>query len=355
MKVIKVGFIISKINGGGREKRAINLALHLSSLSNFNIFLVTTDLGVLDKIEYFQNFGLRVFYIRKWASINFLKVIFSQGRCILHTWGFIETFYSILFRIFKYKIVNSAITGHSSGFNFSFFEYYFWSVILSFTNFTLSNSSFNLDSFFIKNKSSIIFNSVDLLSLDINKASISSEFGFNLKKRHVLMIANYKRGKLFEKAIDLLNLIENKLNDVVFVFVGKDVFLNLTQHNGKRDNLILFDKMEYNDILKLQYFCDVGLLISHFEGQSNSILETMAMSKPVVVVEGGGMKDILHNKFNSIYYNEFEIDVISSDLINILEDRNFYFFISNNGYETVKDFCDKNNITQKYIDIYYSL
>jgi glycosyltransferase involved in cell wall biosynthesis len=355
MKVIKVGFIISRINGGGREKRAINLALYLSSLSNFSTFLVTTDVDVLNKIEYFHTLGLRVFYVRKWASINFFKVIFSQGRCILHTWGFIETFYSILFRIFKYKIVNSAITGHSSGFKFSFIKNQFWSFILNLTNFTISNSRVCLESFYIKNKSNVIFNSVDSVSLDINKASIAYKFGLNLRKRHVLMVANYKSGKLFHKAIDLLKVIEGKFNDIVFVFVGKDVLMNLSTNIDQRDNLILFDQMEFKDILELQYFCDIGLLISDFEGQSNSILEFMAMSKPVVVVEGGGMKDLLQNKFNSIYYNEFDIDIISYDLIRIIEDPVFSLFISSNGYKTVRDFCNNQYISQKYIDCYCRL
>ena len=355
MKVVKLGLIISRIDGGGREKRAVNLSLELASLSNFDIFLVTTDHRILDKIEFFESSGIRIFYVKKWASIKFFKCIFSQGRCILHTWGFIETFYSLIFKIFNYKIVNSAITGHSNGFNFSFIENQFWSFILNLTDFTFSNSQFCLESFSIKNNYKIIFNPVLPNKLDINLASIAYKFGFNLNKRHVLMVANYKKGKLFHKAIDLLNVIEKKLTDVVFVFVGDNVRLNLIQYSKNRDNLILLDKLGNNDILELQHFSDVGLLISDFEGQSNSILEFMATSKPVVVVEGGGMKGLLQNYYNSIYYNEFNIDVISSDLINILEDNFFCKVISNNGYKTVINFCNANYITNEYIDIYHSL
>ena len=355
MKVIKLGFIISRIEGGGREKRAINLCLELASLSNFDIFLVSTDPRILDKIEFFESSGLRVFYVKKFSSINFFKCIFSQGRCILHTWGFVETFYSLIFKIFNYKIVNSAITGHSSGFKFSFIEIQFWSFILNLTDFTLSNSQFCLESFCIKNNYKIIFNTVIPNKPDISLASIAYKFGFNLKKRHVVMIANYKNGKLFHKAIDLLNVVEKKLTDVVFIFVGNNIRLNLIQYSKNRDNLILFDSLGNNDILELQHFSDVGLLISDFEGQSNSVLEFMAISKPVVVVEGGGMKDLLQNYYNSIYYNEFNIDVISSDLIKILEDNIFCKVISNNGYKTVNDFCNSKYISNKYIDIYRSL
>lgn len=355
MKVIKVGFIISRINGGGREKRAINLALDLSSLSNFDIFLVSNDISLLDNIAYFESLGLRVFYVQKWGSIKFFKFIFSQGRCILHTWGFIETFYSLIFKIFNYKIVNSAITGHSSGFKFSFIKNRFWSFILNQTDFTLSNSQTCLESFFIKNKYKIIFNSCNPSLLDMRKDSIAYKFGFNLNKRHIVMIANFKQGKLFKKAIDLLNVIEKKLPDVVFVFIGKNIVLNFNQYCDKRDNLILFDHLERNEILEIQNFSDVGLLISKFEGQCNSILEFMSMSKPVVVVEGGGMDNILINNFNSIYHKEFDLDLISADIINILKDTTLSKFIANNGFRTIIDFCDNKNIVNNYIEIYRSL
>ncbi len=353
--MIRIGFIISKVNGGGREKRAIELAVRLSKIIKLKVAVVSTDVEILNIKEYLRSFGVDSFYVEKFNSIRFYQLINSQGFCILHTWGFVETLFTLPFKIFGYKIVNSAITGHPKGFKFSKLETFSWSFILGLTDFSISNSWFCINSFSVTNNTSVIDNSVDIVACDVNRPLIASKFDLSLSKRYVLMLANAKDGKLFDELLLLADIMGDVMSDVVFILAGNGVISKFHVQCSEKDNVILFDYLNRECVNELQSFCDVGLLFSDTEGQSNSVVEFMARSKPVIVVEDGGMDGFLIHKINSIYHRRFNLNIISRDLIEILNDSKFREFLIFNATKTITERCDPSTNALKYFNIYRRL
>ena len=63
-----------------------------------------------------------------------------------------------------------------------------------------------------------------------------------------------------------------------------------------KDNFIFLGKQEkVEDIMNI---CDIGVLATFTEGISNTLLEFMALEKPIVVAGAGGCAELISNNEN---------------------------------------------------------
>lgn len=76
-----------------------------------------------------------------------------------------------------------------------------------------------------------------------------------------------------------------------------------------------------NDVLSILSECDVGVLASHSESLSNSVLEYMAMSLPVVVTDVGGTREMVGHGRNGFLVSPGDPEALSSSVVKILQDE----------------------------------
>ena len=114
-----------------------------------------------------------------------------------------------------------------------------------------------------------------------------------------------------------------------------------------------------NDVEKIIEFCDISVLFTnnnvHAEGVSNTIMETMAVGRPVIATKGGGTAEIIENGVNGYIIAPKDIASAIEIIINLLSDTNIYEKISRNAIDTINAKFLLTDKTKEYISLYNSL
>ena len=76
------------------------------------------------------------------------------------------------------------------------------------------------------------------------------------------------------------------------------------------------------DVESIVNICDIGVLMTnnlvHQEGVSNSILEYMAFSKPVIASKGGGTSEIVIPEETGFLINPFDVNDLAKKIVYLL-------------------------------------
>lgn len=164
-----------------------------------------------------------------------------------------------------------------------------------------------MQGWFPAKRTSPIYNGVDLClygGTGNNRDSVKREIGIQKNHPVVGIIANLRKIKGIHFFIEAASIIHKQKADVEFLIVGGD-----TPDSGYSISAmqLLSRKMKINqnvhflgkrsDIPELISVFDVAVVASLSEGFSNTILEYMASSKPVVATAvGGNAEAVVHGK-----------------------------------------------------------
>jgi glycosyltransferase involved in cell wall biosynthesis len=161
----------------------------------------------------------------------------------------------------------------------------------------ISNSKAGLSVFNApKIKSNYIHNGFDFNRIQNLEPVDLVKTRYNLNSKIVIgMFANFSKMKDYFSYIDAAIQLSILYENIIFIAVGsgdsKDyeemVPLDL------KDRILFLGQQ--NNVESIMNCCDIGVLASFTEGISNSVLELMALGKPVVVSGGGGSTELVVN------------------------------------------------------------
>ena len=140
------------------------------------------------------------------------------------------------------------------------------------------------------------------------------------------MVASFSNNKNYDLFLDVAKYLNLKRNDITMIAVGDGVNLLKIKNRavGEQISNIVFTG-RINDVEELISFIDIGVLFSnalvHGEGISNSILEYMALGKPVVANNTGGTCEIVKNGINGILVEDENPEIIADIIIKLIEDE----------------------------------
>lgn len=115
-----------------------------------------------------------------------------------------------------------------------------------------------------------------------------------------IMVASFSAMKGYDKFVDIAKETNLIKNDVTFLAVGGGIHLERIKKRVLDEQIsnVSFTG-EVNNVESLVSIADIGVLFSPYgEGISNSILEYMAMGKPVIANDAGGTKEIVKHEIN---------------------------------------------------------
>jgi L-malate glycosyltransferase len=142
-----------------------------------------------------------------------------------------------------------------------------------------------------------IYNGVDLKKYDLpkNQVRLKRQLGITPDHMVVGLIGNVRRIKGLHHFIEAAAIVHKQNADIQFIIVGGGPFqkgytisdlMQLAKENDVLQNLHFVGHRE--DIPELISLFDIAVVASLSEGFSNSILEYMASSKPVIATRVGG-------------------------------------------------------------------
>jgi len=358
---MKILFFTETMYYGGKERRLLELLQYFKENTDYSITLVLTE----DEIhyQYVYELGIPIVIIRrKWTKydpfpfIKFYKYCRHFNPDIIHSWGRLTTFYSIPSKLLlNIPLVSSMIADADRGYGVFSIKYFFLMADIFFANVILSNSKAGLEAYKINTpKAKVIWNGVHLerFQRKFDPHKVREEFGIKTEFI-VVMVAAFTFYKDYNLFLDVAKEIRKTREDTTFIGVGdgsglEQIKLRINDENI--DNVVLTGSQ--NDVERIVSASDVGLLCTYSEGISNSIIEYMALGKPVISTDlcGGSKEIILEGETG--YCIERNSEKIADSINYLLDNQKIRISMGNKGKERINNHFSINRMAEEFEGVY---
>lgn len=307
--MIKILHIVDSLRGGGKERQLIELLKSLDTSDEItNEVILLKNINQYPESKDLKNVRIHILErrIKKDPTIFFKikKIVKSFNPQIIQSWGSMPSVYALPSVInSNRKFVNYAI---QNGICFRYKREWVRSKItFPFSDIILANSYAGIEAYpTIPEKSDVIYNGVHLNRFfNIEKAEVIRA-RFNITTPYVIgMVGAFHPRKDYDTFLKAARDILNERRDICFLLIGDGINLEKCKEYAKdlpKENIKFLGRQ--NDVESIINIFDIGVLTTniriHREGISNSIIEYMAMGKPVIATQGGGTPEIIDKNIN---------------------------------------------------------
>lgn len=341
---MKILFFAESLTCGGKERRILELIQYLKQRTNYEIALILTDPVIYYEYVYDLGIPITIFSRKgiKYDPLVFIKLVRYCRRFkpdIIHSWGKMTTFYSIPAKLLlRVPLVSNLIADASKSFGFLSFNQFFLKSDILFSDIILSNSLAGLQAYKINShKARTIWNGVNLDRFKQNGDNNKIREGIGVKSTYVvIMVAAFSSFKDYDLFIDVAKNICKIRNDITFIAVGDGPDWKRIQERilvEHIDNVILTGSQ--NEVERLISISHIGMLCTFSEGISNSIIEYMALGKPVISTDPeGGSKEIIVQGETG-YCTDRNADEIVRLINQLLDNENLRSSMGKKGKERI--------------------
>lgn len=325
---VKILFVIDTLASGGKERRLTELLKALVHRPE-----VSAELVILSNdIHYTEvyTFNIRIHQLVRRSRKDL--AIFRQLRLILkafnpdavHCWESMTAVYlAPLCKIMNYPLINGMITNVPQVQNITNRHWLRARLTFPFSDVIVSNSQAGIEAYRAPSgKSVVIYNGFNFQRLEgvLNKQEARLMIG--VKTRYVVgMVASFWQQKDYPTYYKAARILLRKRDDITFLAIGPGTDSENSVKEAGSDfgkSFILMGKR--SGIESLISAMDVCVLSTFTEGTSNSLLEYMAMGKPVVATRGGGTAELITDGIEG-YLVRPEDPAMMADRINMLLDN----------------------------------
>jgi len=351
-KTTRILFFLGSLRAGGKERRLIELLTYLKKKGNYELMVVCTD----DAVHFSSFYDLEIPYVVLNKSLSkydptifykFYKVCKRFKPDLIHSWGAVQSFYAIpAVSLQKIPLVNSQITSAPpEGARSSF-----WKAIdrtnFKFSKLIISNSIAGLKAYQPPmERSQVIYNGINLSRFEDLPAKETMKGKYEVNTPFaVAMVASISPNKDYDRFIKVAQKVTAIRNDISFLCIGgycdgDEKYKRLLGISENRPGIILTGAID--EVEALVNACDIGVLFSnkkvHGEGISNSVMEYMALSKPVIANNAGGTEEILKDNVNGFLVDEEDIETLAQMVINLIDDQKKMLKFGRKGREIIEN------------------
>ena len=359
----KILFFIEGLEGGGKERRFLELIQYLKNNTSLKIKIVLTNENI--HYNYAYNLGIPIIlFKRRWFKkdpfifFRFYRIAREFKPDIIHTWGGMTTIYAIPSKIFlKRPLVSNLISDTKLGFGYWSLTKIWFKINCFFSDLVISNSKAGILAYKVNDyeKIEIIYNGVSLerFKLNISKNIIQNKINVNTRFM-VIMVAQMNWRKDYELFLDIAGIVNGVRDDITFVGVGGGQNYIKLQNRRKKENLsnVIFTGIRH-DVEELIAASDIGVLFSTFgEGISNSIIEYMASGKPVITTDmKGGSREIMADNETGFIMDRNPAS-IAEKIIELLNDDAMRFSMGEKGREIIETRFTIDRMGKDFLNVY---
>jgi glycosyltransferase involved in cell wall biosynthesis len=174
------------------------------------------------------------------------------------------------------------------------------------------------------------------------------------------MVAVFEPRKDYKTLIQAAIALLESNNSMRFILVGDGTdFMEIKNSIPDRfkDKIILLGKR--TDVESIANLFDIGILLTnskvHGEGISNSIIEYMALGKPVIATRGGGTNEaVVHNQ-NGYLLSANNSEELIQAIQNLMSNKSLREAFGKKSSQNAHEFFDLTIMTENYISMYQKL
>jgi glycosyltransferase involved in cell wall biosynthesis len=358
---MKILFFTESLTCGGKERRILELIQYLKQNTDYDISLVITEEVI--HYDYVYELGIPIIIIkRKFIKYDPTPFVKFYRYCahfkpdIIHAWGRMTTFYSIPSKLIRrIPLISSMIADAQRDYKFISFDKIFFSSSIYFSDIILANSKAGLKAHKVnKPKARVIWNGVNLgrfqQKYDIKK--VKEELGVKTEFM-LVMVAAFSLLKDWDLFVNVAKEVGKIRDDVTFIGVGEGLERKRIQQRIKDEqitNVLLTGNQK--DVERIIAASDIGLLCTYSEGISNSIIECMALGKPVISTDiVGGSKEIIVEGETG-YCVERNTDKIVVLVNKILNDNELRISMGSKGKDRITSHFSIKRMGEEFQQIY---
>lgn len=358
---MKILFFIESLHRGGKERRAVELLHYLLDNTSVEILLVLTE----PEIYYKSVLDLPVeVVILKRGEIKYDISLFKEFHniCkkfkpdIIHAWGKMTTFYAVPAKLlFKIPLISNLVSDAEGRYKKLSFDPIFYQIDILVSDYIVSNSYAGLNAYKISDpKALVIPNGVRLERFQQNPGNQQIREELGIKSGPIItMVASFTRYKDYDLFIDVAKEFNKIHNNATFIGVGDGEDWQRIHDrvvNEKVSNVLLTGLK--NDVESIVGISDIGILCTYSEGISNSVIEYMAMGKPVISTDlyGGSRELILDGETG--FCVERKLSAVLEHINILLSDEDLRLSMGNKGRERIWSSFSVNKMGARYLDLY---
>jgi glycosyltransferase involved in cell wall biosynthesis len=282
---------------GGKERQAVELIKGLVRNPDIDCHVIC-----LESDDFYLHeltaAGISVHFLprsMRWDPALFQKlyeIIKRYQPDVIHTNGLMSSFYSLpAARLRRIPLINGSIRNAFVG---GGFRWTLERVLLGVSDYRVANSFAGLQSRGFSEDDSrnrIIYNGFDFARLERNRCVGWNE-GDKKVAQIVGMVAEFNRFKDHATFIRMARKVSSRRRDATFLLVGDGPTLATSRDAAGGVEAIRFvGKKKHVEEIVATF--DIGVLCTFVEGFSNSIMEYMALGRPVVATDGGGTRELV--------------------------------------------------------------
>ena len=359
---MKLLYLIDSLKTGGKERQIIELLKGVIDNKQIKVKLVIMNKDVLYPEVYDSDIDIN-FLIR--SSKRDIRIFFELYHLcktfkpdIIHTWDSMTSFYSLpIAKWFKIKLINGSIRNATPPKLFSF-GWFFSTLTFSFSDKIVSNSLAGLKQYNTAGRNGLcIYNGFDFNRISVLKPRhiIKESLGIN-KEKVVGMVASFSKNKDYDTFITAAQNILSKRKDVSFVCVGEGQTLKQIKKqvlDCNKHNIIFTGRQE--SVESIINIFDFGVLSTYTEGISNSIMEYMALGKPVVATNGGGTNELVIDKKTGFLVPERCPSKMAEKIEYLLDNEKSARQMGKIGRKIIESKFNMNRMVSSYYFLYKKL
>ncbi len=209
---------------------------------------------------------------------------------------------------------------------------------LFFADIILSNSEAGLRAYKIKSpKAIVIRNGVHIERFSNQYDILSERLKLKINTKYiVVMVARFTKSKDYDLFLDIAREMGKTRDDITFLGVGDGPEHSRIQRRIKDEHISnVFLSGNRDDIETIIAASDIGLLCTYSEGISNSVIEYMALGKPVIVTDSdGGSKEVIIEGETG-FCTKRDSQTIIQQLTLLLDDENLRKTMGEKGRERI--------------------
>lgn len=182
----------------------------------------------------------------------------------------------------------------------------------------------------------------------------------SIPKNYICTVGRPSYQKNIELMIEVFSKINESRKDIHFVVMGVghhsdklNSVKELIQKRNLKDKVMLIDWTDRDNILNIISNSILYLSTARYEGMPYSVIESLALSKPCVVSNCDGNKDLIIDGFNGFVIQNEDIERYVEKILCLLLDNKLLNEFSSNAFSS---FNENFNISKniKKIENFYS-
>lgn len=173
------------------------------------------------------------------------------------------------------------------------------------------------------------------------------------EKVSILTVARFDHSKDFNTALKAIHVLNESALDFIYKIIGwgeleSEIRELIKEYNLQNKVLLIINP---NNITEHYQQADIYLSTSLFEGLSNSIMEAMSYSLPVVATKVGDNNTLIIENKTGLIVSVGDYNYIAQKLLYLAQNRNIRLQMGAQAYQHIVAEFSEKKFLQKYLEL----